>query len=134
MSLAAQESGPTFIYRQGPDRAKSLSLHRAQDWAAGLSFTVAPLVGAFVTFSASVLSAAGYIVRPDGGELVRTLWDDEPVIDARTGEQATFPGGHVTVYHSDRRYWDQWYQADLSNKGTPVVSPQLQALYALRER
>ena len=122
-----------FIYRQGPDRAKSLSLHRPQDWATGLSFTDAPPPGGSMRFRASALRSAGYVVRPDQGQLVATLWDEQPVMDPATGVQALFPSGHVTVYHADRYYWEQWHRADLANKGSQRVSAQLDALYALRE-
>jgi hypothetical protein len=125
---------PDFIYRQGKDRAKSLSLHRTQDWETGLSFTESPPIGEYITFRPSILRAAGYVVRPDRGEPVYKLWESDPVIDPRTGQQAMFSNPHVTVYHSSREYWDQWHQADLVNKGAPTISPQLQALYELRER
>ena len=122
-----------FIYRAGPDKAKTVSLHRPQDWETGLSFTDYPLPGYSIRYRGSVLRAAGFMVRPDGGQPVYKLWTGEPVIDHRTGQQAIFPTGHVTVYHEDRQYWDQWHQADLANKGTDRVSPQLQAFYGLRE-
>lgn len=128
------EPAPEVIYRQGPARAKSLSLHRARDWATGLSFTAAPPSGDYIVFRSSTLRAAGFVVRPDGGNPVYELWEGNPVIDPRTGQQAVFPSGHVTVYHHDRAYWDRWHQTDLANKGTPTIAPQLQALYGLREQ
>ncbi len=125
---------PEFIYRQGPDRAKSLSLHRQQDWATGLSFTDSPPPGGSIRFRSSTLRAAGYVVRPDQGQPVYTLWDGAHIIDPRTGQQAVFPQGHVTVYHQERDYWNRWHRADLANKGTPSISTQFEALYELRER
>ena len=122
-----------LIYRAGPSKPKTVSLHRPQDWETGLSFTDHPPLGASIRFRSRVLQAAGFVVRPDGGQLVYKIWGDEPVIDSRTGQQAVFPTGHVTVYHSDQQYWQQWYQADVANKGTERVSPQLQVFYNLRE-
>jgi hypothetical protein len=129
----ASNGDSELIYRQGPQRPKSLSLHRPQDWRTGLSFTDAAPVGTALMFRTSRLTTAGFVVRPDGGELVSTLWSGEPLIDPRTGQQAIFPEHHVTVYHSDRDYWDRWHEVDRANKGLPNLSPQLLALYALRE-
>ena len=91
MSAAPIEDTPGYIYRQGPDRAKSRSLHRVQDWLTGLSFTDAPVAGPSITFALVALRDAGYAVRTDGGEPVRPLWREEPVIDPGTGTQAVFP-------------------------------------------
>lgn len=54
-------------------------------------------------------------------------------MDLSTSEQSIFPLNHVTVYHSNQQYWDNWHQADLANKGTPIISSQAEAIYALRE-
>jgi hypothetical protein len=131
-SMPSPTPEPDYIYRAGPDKPKTLSLHRPQDWATGLSFFNNPPVGPYIKFKAADLVAAGYIVRPDGNTPVYELWGGSPVTDPQTGQQAIFPPGHVTVYHSSQQYWDQWHQADLANKGTPNISPQLQAIYNLR--
>jgi hypothetical protein len=81
-----------------------------------------------------VLERAGFVVRADGGQLVNKLWGGEAVIDPSSGQQAVFPAGHVSVYHSSQSYWDQWHQADLANKDTPNVSPQLEAFYLLSKQ
>lgn len=64
----------TYIYRAGPDKPKTLSLHRPQDWKTGLSFFETPPAGAFIKITVADLIAAGYVVRPDGGLPVYELW------------------------------------------------------------
>ena len=126
------ETLPEYIYRGGRNRAKSLSLHRPQDWETGLSFFDTPPPGDFIKFRREVLEAAGFIVRPDALDVIYKLRTADPVLD-QNGQNMTFPANHVTVYHSSKQYWDAWHQADLANKGTERVSPQLQAIYDLRE-
>jgi RHS repeat-associated protein len=122
---------PEFIYRNG-NRMKDLSLHRTRDWETGLSFSDRPPAGPYIRFRASILQGNGYVVRRDGGTIVVKLWGQGPYFDP-TGQPATFPSGHITVYHGSREYWDAWHQADLANLNTPRVSAQIQALYGLRE-
>ncbi len=130
----SDDEDESFIYRSGGHRVKAVALHRPQDWETGLSFSASCPAGETCTkFRTSTLQAHGYIVRPDGGTPVTKLWTGVPVLDPETGRQRMFGTGHVTVYHSDREYWNQWHEADKANAGTAENSWQVQALYALRE-
>lgn len=124
-----------FIYRAPSRGAKSLSLHREQDWLTGLSFLDYPYGITVIKFSVAKLREAGYAVINDSLQSARLLphFGATLYIEPNSGESWSYPEGHHTVYHPDKAYWDAWHQADAANLNTPEVSEPLKLFYELRE-
>jgi hypothetical protein len=120
---------PEYLYRFG-SRVKDLALIRQTDWLTGLSFYDTPFGKEYSTLMVKTLIANGFVVKRDGGELVRVLWSGEIFIEPNSGESLHFPENHVSVWHPDRAFWDAWYEADTKTKNTPEISKQL-AYFAL---
>jgi hypothetical protein len=124
-----------FIYRAPGNRgAKDFSLHRERDCLTGLSFLDYDYGTQPVKFRVQTLLDAGYIVVKDGGTLARKLpfWGGE--LFEYYDDYVQLPDEHYTVYHPDEIVWTAWYQADLKNMNTPLVSEYLQSFYDLREK
>ena len=115
---------PEYIYRLG-NRAKDLALTREADYLTGLSFQDEPVGRHFLTLSVENLEKNGFIVRPDAGERINNIWTGEAWIEPNSGESWYFGEGHVSVWHADKLYWDQWYEADKKLKGKPEISEEL---------
>jgi len=124
---------PDIIYREGKNKAKTLRLYRQKDWESGLSFSIIQ-PSEYIKFSAAKLSANGYVVRYDKlNSIVYNVFTGNPVIGS-DGQPETFDKiGHVTVYHQNKAYWDDWYTQEQQYTGTPNFSQQTQSLYDLRE-
>jgi hypothetical protein len=123
-----------LIYRLGRN-AKSLALVRESDWQTGLSFLDYPYGTEYLTFRVSVLTANGYIVRADGGELITNVWTNEPYIGPYDdGIQQRYPESHVSIWHRNQLLWNSWYEADRANYNLPTVSQYLQQIFDLREK
>jgi hypothetical protein len=55
---------------------------------------------------------AGYVVKPDGGQPAMQL----PFLGGQAfGIPVILPLHHVTVYHYNAQYWQEWYIAELKN-------------------
>ena len=91
----------------------------------GLSFRDTPFGHHYLTLSVDTLKNNGFIVRPDGEQLMTNIWTGEPYIELNSGEQLRFDAGHVSVWYPDHDFWLAWYKADLANKGKLDVSSQL---------
>jgi hypothetical protein len=115
---------PEFIYRSGRS-LKALSLHRTVDWLTGLSFRDYPYSKEYLQLEVRLLINHGFIVRPDTDTLMTIVHTNDPYIEPNTGEQWAFDEGHVSVWHPDKVYWDEWHEADKINWNKPDISPQL---------
>jgi hypothetical protein len=126
---------PEFIYRAvRTSTAKSVSLHKTQDYITGLSFTDYPPIGAYIRFTSAKLIENNYVVRPDGDQLIVNIWTgelyiEEPYFDGT----ARFDFGHVSVWYNNHDYWYLWHQTDLANSGTTMISRPLQVFFDLRD-
>lgn len=84
----------------------------------------------------NALVANNFVVRFDiPGKRVSTLpyFGGDVFLHPGTGDQLRHPEGHVTVYHRSLTYWNQWYEDEQANIGSPAVSWQTMFLYELRE-
>jgi len=113
-----------YIFRLG-SRVKDLALTRRADYLTGLSFRNEPFGRYYLALNVTMLEDNGFIVRPDGGQLMTNIMTGEPYIEPNSGEQLEFDEGHVSVWYPNQVYWYAWYQADLANKGKPDISEQL---------
>lgn len=113
-----------FIYRLG-SRVKDLALTRRSDWLTGLSFRDQPFGKTYLKLSVALLTENGFVVKPDGGQPMWKIWQDEPYLEPNTGLQLEFDMGHVSVWHSDQSFWNAWYQADVANQNSNKISMQL---------
>ena len=59
-------------------------------------------LGRYIKFKVSILEENGYIVVFDSGQPMKTLpyFGGSTFIEPYTGEQESFPFGHVTVYQN----------------------------------
>jgi len=115
---------PEYIYRLGA-RIKDLALIRPGDYITGISFYNEPFGRDYSKLSVAILEENGFVVRPDGNQLMTDIFTGEPYIEPNSGLQLSFPEGHVSVWYPDKDYWTAWYEADLQNKGNPDISKQL---------
>jgi hypothetical protein len=106
-----------YIYKFG-NRKKDLALDKYRDWLTGLSFTGEPFGQSF-KFNVKQLADAGFMVRPDGNQPVTLLWSEDLYIEPNSGSHLNFPQDHVSVWHPDRQYWDEWFRIDSLNKKYP---------------
>jgi RHS repeat-associated protein len=129
------ESDNEYIYRRaGNDRrfrVQDCRLSREADFLTGLSFENTKPSTPHGRFNVNRLVKAGYLVRFDGGELIYTLFTNEPyIVD---GRHRKFGPSHVSLYLQDERSWEDWYNTDLSYKGTSAASGYAHRLCSLAE-
>jgi hypothetical protein len=115
---------PKFVYRMGY-RVKDLALNKKRDFLTGLSLFDEPTGNESLKLSVKTLVANGFIVRPDAGKIATDIFDDTVYNEPNYVESITFPENHVTVWYPDKKYWQEWYENDLANRGTEKISEQL---------
>lgn len=118
-----------YVYRMG-NRIKDLALNKKRDLLTGLSLFDEATVNDNLRLSTETLISNGFMVRPDAGKIVTHLFDDSQYIEPNSGEIISFPENHVTIWYPDKKFWQEWYENDLANRGTDRISEQL-AFFAL---
>jgi hypothetical protein len=106
-------------------RVKDLALNKKRDFLTGLSLYDEPTANEYLKLSVETLRANGFMVRPDAGKIATQIFDDAVYIEPNFGESIVFPENHVTIWYPDKKFWQEWYENDLANRGTDRISEQL---------
>ena len=129
IDIPQREPQDQLIYREARlcIRAKSVALRRESDWDTGLSFSKnIPMGRSYLVYRTLILKGFGFTVDEDGGQIIIGRQTGTPFL--RGGHTAVYGYDHVSAYRQDE-IWNDWYEAEKTNSGSPDVSSYSEAFF-----